>query len=175
MNTIKKLHHYKLIRESSIVSTEHGIQSSGGDNKPRFYYVESKLTTLTIPQKRKSGSEIEIEPKSKEPKIRNKPKYVDLVLFNTRGLITGKENKCRFILDTITHADNEFVLCITESWLQESHHNESEITHVFDSHHIHRSDRNISLASDGIDGEKSKQGGCITITKVRFNILDTDF
>ena len=80
---------------------------------------------------------------------------VTIAIFNTQGLITTNKNKCEFIRDNIVNKNN-FILCITEIWLQGEY--PAEVTHTFDKHQVYRADRDCTLAATGIDSEKTGRG-----------------
>ena len=160
------------------ISTKLGINKSSRKHSPRYYFAVDRANIS----------------QGKLTARNRLPRPVDITVFNSRGLIIqgqdmdGKEgkgqdakvtkglnqakatgrmgqaqNKCPFVHNLLP-TTHEHILSVTESWLNKSVHEEGEITSTFNEHHIHRTDRDTSLAAEGENGEKYSGGGCLTIT-----------
>ena len=138
------------------LSNRLGLLKSRRKSRHRIYYVRR------VKNRKRHLDDSDTSFLPKRPKLTEKT--VDIFVFNSRGLITEKENKCKFISDLIVRENCDQILCLTESWLQSTIHKNEEVTLTFNSHHVCRSDRDVKRCHNGMDGEKSKQGGCLTVT-----------
>ena len=133
-----------------------GVRKESKHSKRRHYFMCRKAVQCGANKRPFDTTGNSILAKSTKTSDRSVP--TDIIIFNCRGLITEQQNKCTFIKDICTIPDRNFVACLTETWLQKDIHCDSETENYFNEHYINRSDRDISLATEGEDGEKTKQG-----------------
>ena len=79
-------------------------------------------------------------------------KNLKFVCCNIQGLVTGKQNKSKFLFENF----NESILTLTETWLSDSIF-DAEILTFFKNYTLIKSDRKINLEDTE---SKSKRGGC---------------
>ena len=105
------------------ISKNIGIRPTGRHGKPRFYQVVLRKRNPSPEVQDSTSTQGSISSQHDSPVEKS---GVDLLVFNTRGLITAADNKCLCIRDALRNG-REHLIDITETWLQDVTHEEVEI------------------------------------------------
>ena len=91
---------------------------------------------------------------------------VDLFLVNIQGLITKRNNKCKFVRE-FTNTSNNQIIAITETWANFNF--DAEYIKEFKEYNIERSDRKFGYDPDD-DEQLSSRGGVLLLTSPNITI-----